>query len=105
MYYSNCLVALGDASASIPAPALHQLMDLVSYAVLAGNDYEEQVVEIEGYLRSKNQQGPHLHVKAYRSDYYTLIRIYNDDLVDVLIAVSTGVKEATDENDQNHHNQ
>lgn len=94
MYYSNCLVALGDASASIPVPVLHQLTDLASYAVLAGNDYKEQVMEIKGYLRFKKQRGLHLHVKAYRSDYYTLVRIYNDDLVDVLIAVSTGVKEA-----------
>lgn len=94
MYYSNCLLALGDAAARIPAPVLHRLTDLASYAVLAGNDYEEQVMEIKGYLRSKNQRGLSLHVKTYRSDYYTLIRVYNDDLVDVLIAVSTGVEEA-----------
>lgn len=94
MYYINCLVALGDASASIPVPVLHQLRDLAIYAVLAGNDYGGHVAEIKSYLRSENQRGLHLHVKAYRSDYYTIVRVYNDDLVDVLIAVYTGVKEA-----------
>lgn len=95
MYYSNCLVALGDASDSIPAPALYQLTDLAARVVLAGDAYEEQVVEIKSYLRSENQRGLHLHVKAYRSDHYTLVRVYNDKLLDVFIAISTGVQEAT----------
>ena len=94
MYYSNCLVALGDAADSIPAPALYQLTELAARAVLAGNDYEEQVVEIKSYLHSENQRGSHLHVKAYRSDQYTLVRVYNEELVDVFITISTGVKEA-----------
>lgn len=92
MYYSNCLIALSD---SIPAPALYQLTELTTRAVLAGNDYEEQVAEIKGYLRSENQRGLNLHVKAYRSDHYTLVRVYNEELVDVFIAISTGVQEAT----------
>lgn len=95
MYYSNCLVVLGDASASIPAPALYQLTELAARVVLAGDDYEEQVLEIKSYLRSENQRGPHLHVKAYRSDHYTLVRVYNEELVDVFIAISTGVQEVT----------
>lgn len=95
MYYSNCLIALSDASDSIPAPALYQLTELAARAVLAGNDYEEQVVEIKGYLRSENQRGLNLHVKAYRSDHYALVRVYNEELVDVFIAISTGVQEAT----------
>lgn len=93
MYYSNCLVALGDAFNSIPAPALYQLTELAASVVLAGNDYEEQVAEIKNHLRSENQRGLHLRVKAYRSDHYTLVRVYNEELVDVFIAISAGVKE------------
>ena len=94
MYYNNCLVALGDASGRIPAPALYQLAELAARAVLAGNDYEEQVLEIKGYLRSENQRGLHLHVKAYRSDHYTLVRVYNEDLVDVFMTIPPGEEEA-----------
>lgn len=94
MYYTNDLVALGDAFGDIPAPALYRLEYLARRVVLSGDEYEEQVADIREYLHTENQRGIHLHVKAYRSDYYTLVRVYNDDLVDVLIAVSTGVKEA-----------
>lgn len=93
MYYTNHTVLLGDACQSIPLPALCQLEYLAGRVVLSGDEYEERVMELYEYLRAENQRKLHLHVKAYRNDHYTFVRVYNDDLVDVFIAISTGEEE------------
>lgn len=93
MYYTNHTVLLGDASQSIPLPALCQLEYLAGRIVLSGHEYEERVEELREYLRAENQRKVHLHVKAYRNDHYTFVRVYNEDLVDVFIAISTGEEE------------
>lgn len=94
MYYTNHTVLLGDACQSIPLPALCQLEYLAGRIVLSGHEYEERVEELHEYLRSENQRKLHLHVKTYRNDCYTFVRVYNEDLVDVFIAISTGEEEA-----------
>lgn len=90
MYYTNDLVALGDAFDDIPAPALYRLEYLARRVVLSGDEYEEQVADIREYLHTENQRGIHLHVEARRTIHYTLVRVFNDDLVDVFMAISTG---------------
>lgn len=94
MYYTNHALLLGDAYQSIPAPALYQLEYLAGRIVLSGREYEERVEELHEYLRAENPRKLHLRVKTYRNDRYTFVRVYNEELVDVFIAMSTGVEEA-----------
>lgn len=95
MYYTNHALLLGDAYQSIPAPALYQLEYLAGRIVLSGHEYEERVEELHEYLRAENPCKLNLRVKTYRNDCYTFVRVYNEDLVDVFIAISTGEEEDT----------
>ena len=93
MYYTNHALLVGDAYQSIPAPALYQLEYLAGRIVLSGHEYEERVEELHEYLRAENLCKLHLHVKTYRNDCYTFVRVYNEDLVDIFMAISTGKEE------------
>lgn len=94
MRYTYQLVILGDAHRSIPAPALYQLSYMAGEIVLSGHEYEERVAALRDYLHAENQRELRLHVRVYRNDNYTIVRVYNDALVDVCTAISTGVEEA-----------
>lgn len=93
MYYTNHALLVGDAYQSIPAPALYQLEYLAGRIVLSGHEYEERVEELHEYLCAENLRKLHLRAKTYRNDCYTVVRVYNEDLVNVFIAISTGKEE------------